>query len=408
MPSIPTSPTSYSSTTNSNSPVSEVSALADQSPDFLFNYGVQIKADSSSGKDQTFFQDIMSQLNLNAESNFDSSTKFFSSQNDTLGVDSINLLGGSGQVSNNYIVLDVQDPGQQYNYYKEFILVMQPLNDSFSLTLNSNYDRPFSQMIEKAVTSAFGNSAYAAYRATGRTLFNPFAELPVWNGISAPKITIPVVLIARDDPRIEVEYPISILYSMLTPRNVISQNSNLFTAPMYYVSSSDLSNYFSSQVSSNKSTLNNVINSTIQAFNNVTSASDFSSGADSLSSSLVNAGDATASYVNNSTQSAFNLLIDSSSQSASLYLGNFLYFPQVILTSVDFTVPNRVCIRGNSKFNPGSLLSTNDTFASYTYATGTVTFEAVSAPFISGNAEIVAQQYLVNQDFNSFQIFYNN
>lgn len=353
--------------------------------DLLGVYGVQIH------KRQMFSQDVLSQLNLNQETKFEANTNKFSTSKNSIFDDVSNIVqdgGISTNRSNNYIVFDIQDPSQYYSKNTECIIAALPKSDKFTLSLSAEYDRPFSQALQK--TASKTGAIYDAYGSTGNTLFNPFTDLPIWKGISPPKLVLDVVFIAQDDPEIEVHTPISLLYSLLTPRQDTSNSNNQFTAPIYNTQSQQIFDFLK------KSVNQNVQQGQQNAANAFKAFTGTSFNFQSIASTLNSGASAIVSQYNNFTNQAFNQLIESSKQQVSLYLGNFLYFPHVIIESVSFEAANRVNIQSG--------LLGNDKIG-YVYAEGQITVSAVLAPFIT-NGNLIKSQKIYNQEFNSFQIFY--
>jgi len=107
-----------------------------------------------------------------------------------------------------------------------YISIDTPLPENFTLSLSSQYDRPFAKPLSELAGEATGTGGAAgigenvARASTGMTSIAKFLSAAVWSGGSTLTIDIPFVLHAYEDARTEIGDKMKKLLQLVTPSEV--------------------------------------------------------------------------------------------------------------------------------------------------------------------------------------------
>lgn len=107
-----------------------------------------------------------------------------------------------------------------------YISIDTPLPENFTLSLSSQYDRPFAKPLSELAGDATGLGGAAntgenvARASTGMTSIAKFLSAAVWSGGSTLTIDIPFVLHAYEDARTEIGDKMKKLLQLVTPSEV--------------------------------------------------------------------------------------------------------------------------------------------------------------------------------------------
>lgn len=210
------------------------------------------------------------------------------------------------------------------------IIVEGWLPDTFMVDVSAKYDAPFEQGLG-AMSGLAGISSMA--RFLGLSLTTQAMTAQIWQGGSFIDITVPMIFQAETDAGSDVMTPIKQLLSLTMPKD--PSGGGFLTAPgpridIGKLASNGASAALNTVVGAGKDIWSGVVAGAtavvtpVDTFNKMTSGnthafsdagSAINRGAKELSSAIVN------SVVNN----------------ISLYIGQFLYFPSVVITDVSPT-----------------------------------------------------------------------
>lgn len=117
-----------------------------------------------------------------------------------------------------------------------YISIDTPLPENFTLSLSSQYDRPFAKPLSELAGDATGLSGAASTAesvtraSTGMTSIAKFLSAAVWSGGSTLTIDIPFVIHAYENARLEVGDKMKKLLQLVTP----SESAGMLRAPGPY------------------------------------------------------------------------------------------------------------------------------------------------------------------------------
>jgi hypothetical protein len=229
---------------------------------------------------------------------------------------------------------------------QENISIKAWLPEEITFDISAQYEAPFAQGFNASMPG-FGQMA----RAFGVNLVTQAMTAQIWQGSSEMNISIPLIFQAESNAYLDVIKPIKDLLKLTMPRDSEAGGGGLFTAPGPHIDITklrkkltDIDSTTTPAQQAEQGVLDKTFAAATSLFNSTVSGAKTTAGVlvnvynEPLSTTFLKASSAVAesSYKAAAAGSvALNkTLVNSIVDNISLYIGNFLYIPSIVVTDV--------------------------------------------------------------------------